>query len=196
MMHDIAQYRKAIEKCVDKLDSIRLRSNNDAFLDELSDIRRTIRMTIEYDAGYQGAPCNSLDWIENNPMYYGCNDSTDGTCMIPDGQDDTVQQSGDDYKPMTDFDVDGWNIIFVSNDGSSIQHRKMEEDDAFMFWNNKHGVYNEIADCTGIYAIRYQGGPREYDKAKERLLEYIAYVYEEHEIAIEKMMKKFKKLLR
>ena len=36
------------------------------FRKQLAKIRRAIRMTIEENAGYQGTPCNSLEWLERN----------------------------------------------------------------------------------------------------------------------------------
>ena len=66
MKECIEKYREAISRCLAELDTIDTGETDELFRKQLEKIRRTIRMTVEENAGYQGAPCNSLEWLERN----------------------------------------------------------------------------------------------------------------------------------
>ena len=66
MKECIEKYRGAISRCLAELDAVDTGDTDELFKKQLEKIRRTIRMTVEEDAGYQGAPCNSIEWLERN----------------------------------------------------------------------------------------------------------------------------------
>lgn len=78
MLADIEKCESIIKECISKLNDIKFDSTNGAFLEGMRDVIRTVKMAAFYNYGYQGCPCNALDWMKDNLGYYNvCDASVD-----------------------------------------------------------------------------------------------------------------------
>ena len=70
MKADIEKCEVIIKECISKLDAISFESDNDEFIEGIHDVINTVKMAAFNEYGYQGCPCNALDWMKDNLDYY------------------------------------------------------------------------------------------------------------------------------
>lgn len=159
MRSDVERYSEVLKDCIGRLQKIRLKSKSDSFRQDMRDVLGTVRMAMYYKYSYQGAPCNSLDWIAKNFDFYG--DADKGAEMMDEMLENYERKC--EAAPK----CKGWKYVQIYWEGCEpkMLTGELDEDDDIIFESG-----DTVKMCGSSYITRYNDGDEE--GAKRRLIEF------------------------